>query len=473
MLKNLLYLYNDGHNPFPKLGKGGLGYHIPEFKLRGNGGLGYHLPEHRLVGRALHYYKHSDGTTELIDDLNYEDPSIYTDGRPIPNITVPETKKEDDLYDEIIEREEEIKSKKNKSKQVEKEGNKMIKEIEKYLDEIDEAIPKSVSKSVPEQSATSVSDIEKIRERLSNRFKSKSILNKTIDALLTNYPYITFDEFIKDMDGYIKGTKKVISQETKLKKEERALTEAVNKTFKKGNDENKGTAFEKTMIDTDIGNGQDILKEFSKSDDDFVLCADNPIYNNEKGNPIMIKFKGDKVPLSMITLYDLSNKKSITDCKYYLDQDYTSIQLSKLEGSPSFTPCWVYNEKKDKYTLHNIWCNETNSWTEPDDKKEVNITSKLNDNNVYNFSITNLINSWKKLDDNTNGCPMKQVIINGKETQYYYPDANKMLSQMDKRIYKRNEGDYSKWFDLSKDEMVISKTKYVSKKIVKKNSLKK
>jgi len=37
MLKKLLYLYNDGHNPFPKLGKGGLGYHLPNHKLVGNG----------------------------------------------------------------------------------------------------------------------------------------------------------------------------------------------------------------------------------------------------------------------------------------------------------------------------------------------------------------------------------------------------------------------------------------------------
>jgi hypothetical protein len=35
MLKKLLYLYNDGHNPFPKLGKGGLGYHLPQYKIRG------------------------------------------------------------------------------------------------------------------------------------------------------------------------------------------------------------------------------------------------------------------------------------------------------------------------------------------------------------------------------------------------------------------------------------------------------
>ena len=37
MLKRLLYLYNDGHNPFPKLGKGGLGYHLPQYRKRMHG----------------------------------------------------------------------------------------------------------------------------------------------------------------------------------------------------------------------------------------------------------------------------------------------------------------------------------------------------------------------------------------------------------------------------------------------------
>jgi len=32
MLKNLLHLYNDGHNPFPNMGKGGLGYHLPQYR---------------------------------------------------------------------------------------------------------------------------------------------------------------------------------------------------------------------------------------------------------------------------------------------------------------------------------------------------------------------------------------------------------------------------------------------------------
>lgn len=38
-MKKLLHLYNYGHNPFPKLGKGGLGYHLPQYRIKGRGGI--------------------------------------------------------------------------------------------------------------------------------------------------------------------------------------------------------------------------------------------------------------------------------------------------------------------------------------------------------------------------------------------------------------------------------------------------
>jgi hypothetical protein len=42
MLKKLLYLYNDGYNPFPHMGRGGLGYHLPGVPkvIHGEGGEG-------------------------------------------------------------------------------------------------------------------------------------------------------------------------------------------------------------------------------------------------------------------------------------------------------------------------------------------------------------------------------------------------------------------------------------------------
>ena len=38
-MKKLLHLYNYGHNPFPKNGKGGLGYHLPQYRIKGRGGI--------------------------------------------------------------------------------------------------------------------------------------------------------------------------------------------------------------------------------------------------------------------------------------------------------------------------------------------------------------------------------------------------------------------------------------------------
>jgi hypothetical protein len=54
------YLYNDGHNPFPYLPKG-------------RGGLGYHLPQYKIKGGAL--WEDSNGY--LLDDDNTEDTNAY------------------------------------------------------------------------------------------------------------------------------------------------------------------------------------------------------------------------------------------------------------------------------------------------------------------------------------------------------------------------------------------------------------
>jgi hypothetical protein len=58
-MKKLLHLYNLGHDPFPHIGKGGLGYHLPQYKKRGEG---------------LHLNKYT-GKYEY--DGNYDDLNVY------------------------------------------------------------------------------------------------------------------------------------------------------------------------------------------------------------------------------------------------------------------------------------------------------------------------------------------------------------------------------------------------------------
>ena len=68
MLKKLLYLYNDGHNPFPHMGRGGLGYHlsgVPKV-IHGEGGEG---GEDEGPGSGGGYKRETDKTLNHITDI--------------------------------------------------------------------------------------------------------------------------------------------------------------------------------------------------------------------------------------------------------------------------------------------------------------------------------------------------------------------------------------------------------------------
>jgi len=64
MLKRLLYLYNDGHNPFPKLGKGGLGYHLPQYRKR-------------MHGDGVYARENDAKDIEYVDDMNPDNVWFY------------------------------------------------------------------------------------------------------------------------------------------------------------------------------------------------------------------------------------------------------------------------------------------------------------------------------------------------------------------------------------------------------------
>lgn len=65
MLKKLLYLYNDGHNPFPSMGRGGLGYHLPNYPKV-------------MHGDGFNIIRDENGNyIKTIDDRNDADPMVY------------------------------------------------------------------------------------------------------------------------------------------------------------------------------------------------------------------------------------------------------------------------------------------------------------------------------------------------------------------------------------------------------------
>lgn len=140
MLKKLLYLYNDGHNPFPNMHNCGLGYHLPNKRKR-------------MRGRALHIYKNDDGEYEIIDDGNYADANIYSNEEGLPKnfVDKEETKEKEDVEKEAQDREE-IKNKK------EREYEKRNKKIESLFSEIDEVLEKNKNDEYEEDSETESSD---------------------------------------------------------------------------------------------------------------------------------------------------------------------------------------------------------------------------------------------------------------------------------------------------------------------------
>jgi len=120
MLKRLLYLYNDGHNPFPKLGKGGLGYHLPQYRKR-------------MHGEALHIFTNDKGEHEIIDDGNDADPNWYNETN--------------DKKDKVLFEADENKTEKESKKKIDDEDEKYINDVihnnlKKYLDDFDKKTKK-------------------------------------------------------------------------------------------------------------------------------------------------------------------------------------------------------------------------------------------------------------------------------------------------------------------------------------------
>lgn len=73
-MKKLLHLYNIDHNPFPNVGRGGLGYHL------GKGGLGYHLPQYRKTihggGRTGDESNYGSDSEEVVVNGNKEEEEV-------------------------------------------------------------------------------------------------------------------------------------------------------------------------------------------------------------------------------------------------------------------------------------------------------------------------------------------------------------------------------------------------------------
>lgn len=91
-MKKLLHLYNYGHIPFPKLGRGGLGYHLPQYKIRGKG-----IDKKQNKAGDITITEDSDNESVVIEsDSDFEDD--YDD---VDNDYIPQFREEDEIIVEL------------------------------------------------------------------------------------------------------------------------------------------------------------------------------------------------------------------------------------------------------------------------------------------------------------------------------------------------------------------------------------
>jgi hypothetical protein len=452
-MKKLLHLYNIGHNPFPTLGRGGLGYHP------NNSGLGYHLPQFRqtihgdgleFIGDELIFVPDKNMTVdELINananlrestkEANARVPQYSNENRDTEGfefIDTPENERRNELEAQKAEADIILNAEGIDTDEYEIDLDKVRRNEKRFLKDVlgyKQVVPKP-DKSVP----TSAEDKMKIRNYLSSRyttFKDNKI-DKILSDLIKKYPTLTYKLFMSDPDPYLQGTAKIIKEEkkaiAKIKKE-------VKEEHAKGETETKGHAFENVMI----SNHQPELKEITRSTTDFKLENVNPLfYNNEDLNdPILVMFRGELTPLADLSLYDASSDKACIDFKNYKTNEIP-IQYSKIVGSPSFTP--LFTETSKGLKLFNVVCENVGEYVNDYDNTNVLIFAKTNDK-IGSWSINNFIKKHINEDEKKYA----------NETRIYFTPSETFVDRMIKEgyLHKSNSHESGKWFKIHIDDM--------------------
>jgi len=413
MFKKLLYLYNDGHNPFPS-GRGGLGYHLPQYPkvMHGEGG------SHRgLEGSddedTIHTNEYPD-----IEEEN-EDEKIIKDADP----TTKEGKTV--IIEQLIKEMKEIKIKK-----VEKID---INEIHETIDNVEALLKKREPKPEPKKepdtgiykdiNESSINEIKtNFYDMLKDGFKIYDFTDEQKEKLLNyiitqknadyrifqkNKPKIAFVN--KSVDKQlIEISMKELEIEPEVKQEEQEA-DILNKDFLEyyKNEytnhtwDNKGVAYEDYLLE----NKQDFLKEITETKDikpftDASTSKSFYVDEDVTKGPIMAYGR----PLYEMSGIDLHNKDTALEIKYNIDLDHIEIQGAKLYGNEYRLP--YYTKVNDEWKLYNIWMNEFNhgrgGWEYSKSNKKFNILGFIN-SGQYLYNFTNNFNDFPCIESEKKG----------------------------------------------------------------------
>lgn len=319
MLNKLLYLYNDGHNPFPKLGKGGLGYHLPQYRKRGNG----------LVwnGNDLIYTPDANTTPERAAELTFDMCNASHQNRP--QYPVPEEPE----YDIDLIEGPDI----DALNQSEIDRMKEITELETLGYDVQHLYPE-----IPTDEQIEINE----QNFINNVYENAKLILDDLE------PKVHSTQYTDDQKNTILKTMKKIAinyREELIDEEYDKLYEArrlqyPNESITTTKKELVGKAFEAFLCTTGI-------------------AITRKIFNTLEGNSLNFD-NHPSVPngLKKYCVVDIASDTGIGEAKDYYSHDFTNasetlnIQQTKLTGNPSFK---IYFEKKgpDDYTVKYITCN--------------------------------------------------------------------------------------------------------------------
>lgn len=394
MFKKLLYLYNDGHNPFPQLkhGQGGLGYHLPQYKLMG--GKGFDLETLEFVpernpetGKRDFTKKEAQRKNEMIthdiqDFMKKYNESLKdtTDYSNIPNFEFIETPENEAKNEEEYERvKEQMKREASGKKPKKKYEIKLPTEEEIHESErkFDESI--KYAKGISESNYPSLITV----------FKKE---NPSVGAI---------NVLIKDInDGKSSVLKKSMEIYKQLKTSNIANIKDEISTFYWENMDNilpikmdelglkAGDTFEEVFVE----NCSPILQKSANDYSDIVLAKNNKIFdikNKQTGQPITVILQGKKRPICDVAVFDADSKKHVYEIKYKVNESighgFILLQTTKIYGNGSFIP--LYSKQGNVWKLYTIFYKGTDECLDIGKNKDVEVDFYLKEG-LFKYEIT-------------------------------------------------------------------------------------
>jgi len=373
MLKKLLYLYNDGHNPFPKLGKGGLGYHLPQYKKRGKG--------LKWVGDELIFVPDANTTPERAAELTFD--MIVASDRN--KSKYPESEDVDTQGFEFLE-DEEID---------EKNANEIRKhELLSHLESMGENTDKYLREIDPDKVTRNEENFSR------DLFKKGIMIIKDLDSKLTNLQYSDTEK-----NKMINTQKQIaINNDNKLLRVSKQ--DYIDRLLSQGKP--IGNISGKSLEEFLLTYGQSIIKSITKDKSNVLSNDDNPLnpYDNLK-------------PFSTIDLY---NNKALIECKDYAffskDSDKVVLQDTKLCGDHNYN--LVFNSEGK--IIHFLVKNPKNKKEKTDILPPVQggrdyiVIYKLDDG-LYEYNVSESIKKYIQREAKKAKIPLNEI-----EHQFNYKD---------------------------------------------------